>query len=203
MSRGRGRGRGGGQRREISGLQSELTGVNLPDPPPELFPKFDVPAVRSTTTEEKHINALMNKFRTDIKASVFYLQPPSPPREIERYSDRYFTGAKEASLKDVKTDLLLFPEELQQVLSKRKIKRAKATAESSEDVLKMLDKVKDSEGKEGEKEGEEEASDEGEELVEEEDDEEENDYMDTYFDNGEGDDIGDMDDDDEGGGGDY
>ncbi|KAJ2653882.1 hypothetical protein IWW40_000166 [Coemansia sp. RSA 1250] len=202
MSRGRGRGRGrGGPRREMTGLQSEFIHGQLfnEKQPPKQYPEYDILPVREATKEERHIIDLMNQFQAEMKASVFYLQQPAVPHDIIRYSDRYITEAKTASLKNIKTDLQLFPEELHSVVSSKKIRRTKATEESSEDVLKMLDRAQQ---KEGEKD-EEDKSDQEEELLEEEEDDEEegNDYLDTYFDNGEDDDIGDIDDDE--GGGDY
>ncbi|KAJ2358856.1 hypothetical protein IWW50_000299 [Coemansia erecta] len=211
MSRG-GRGRGrGGARREMTGLQTELMGKNLfsdkPSEPPGLFPTYDVFAGRDATDEEKYVSALMNAYKMDMRASVFYLQAPPPPRDIERYSDRFAKGTKHESLKDIQTDIALFPEELQSTVSRRKIKRTKVAADA-DDVLKLLDKVRDESGDEEDEEGEkkkkdgENSEDDEERLAEdEEEEEEENDYMATYFDNGEDDDLGDGDDDE--GGGDY
>ncbi|KAJ1757271.1 hypothetical protein LPJ77_000085 [Coemansia sp. RSA 2523] len=194
MSRGRGRGRGrGGARREMTGLQSELMGSKFlnENTTPVLFPEYEAQMTRESTNEEKYISVLMSQFQSSMQASVFYLHAPRPPADIERYSDRFISQTKSMSLRDIQTDISLFPEELQRTISKRKIKRTKVQGDV--DGVGLLDRLSDDSGSEdGEKaEGEE---DEEEEEVAEEEEEEEDDYMATYFDNGEGDDMGDGDD---------
>ncbi|KAJ2434864.1 hypothetical protein GGF42_009154 [Coemansia sp. RSA 2424] len=157
----------------------------------------------------------MEKFRSEMRSSVFCLQPPAPPRDIERYSDRYFKAATRQSLKGLKTDLSLFPDELHQELLKKRTKRVKAVVDSGDGLLDALKGAKDDDDEDGagagdksggsdaeksdKEDGDEELGDED----DEEDEEEGNDYLDSYFDNGEEDDMGDIDDDDGGGGGDY
>ncbi|KAJ1858602.1 hypothetical protein IW147_002524 [Coemansia sp. RSA 720] len=192
MSRGRGRGRGrGGARREMTGLQSELMGSKLlnENTTPVLFPEYEAQIMREPTNEEKYISVLMSQFQTSMKASVFYLHAPRPPSDIERYSDRFISQTKSMSLRDIQTDISLFPEELQRTVSKRKIKRTKVQGDVD---VGLLDRMSDSGSEDGEKADEEE--DEEEEEVAEEEEEDGDDYMATYFDNGEGDDMGDGDD---------
>ncbi|KAJ2617882.1 hypothetical protein H4S08_000117 [Coemansia sp. RSA 1365] len=213
MSRGRGRGRG--RNGIVSSLQTELANRDLFENASgklAIFPSYEVTAGRAITKEEAHIADLMEQFRSDFQESMFYLQPPPPAAEIERYSDRYFKDQgkdKKRSLKELKTDINLFPEELHSVLLKKRVKRTKAVIGDKEGLLEFLENTKDEEGDETAKDktlSGDEKSDEGEEqdqelLEAEEDEEEGNDYMDSYFNNGEEDDIEDID--DEGGGGDY
>ncbi|KAJ2833546.1 hypothetical protein GGI24_000802 [Coemansia furcata] len=152
----------------------------------------------------------MEKFRAEMQASVFCLQPPAPVRDVERYSDRYFKASTQQSLKGLKTDVSLFPEELHSELLKKSTKGKKAAAYTGNGLLDALKGAKDDDNEEGG--GDKSGSDadktdkeDGDELgdeEDEEDDEEGNDYLDSYFENGEEDDLGDLDDDD-GGGGDY
>ncbi|KAJ2904134.1 hypothetical protein GGI21_004333, partial [Coemansia aciculifera] len=143
--------------------------------------------------------------------------PPAPPRDVERYSDRYFkadTRRQQQSLRGLKTDLSLFPEELHRsLLGKTKSLRKKTAVDNGDDLMDALKGAKDDDedgdgksdgGSDAEKtdkegDGDEELGDDD----DEEDEEEGNDYLDSYFDNGEEDDMGDVDDDDGGGGGDY
>ncbi|KAJ2725498.1 hypothetical protein GGI07_001254 [Coemansia sp. Benny D115] len=204
----RGFGRGGGARREMSGLQTELLrssklnkmGGGGARP---LYPEYEPAAAREPTKEEENISRLMEDFREQMRASVYYLkQPPTAP-DVERYSDRYHQGdsstGKKRDLKDLKVDLTLFPEELHVVLVKKKVKKAKVVVDDNERLMKVLRDAKDEEEEDEEKKEEEEEEEVEEEEVE--DEEEGNDYMDSYFDNGEEDDVGDIDDDE--GGGDY
>ncbi|KAI9501779.1 hypothetical protein GGI25_005424 [Coemansia spiralis] len=208
--RGRGRGWGDGARREMSALQTELIGKSLFNKTEEKssdFPDHEVTAGRASTEEERHIAELMEQFHEEIKASVFYLHLPPPPRDVERYSDRYFkkrTTYMQHPLKGLRTNIELFPEELQSVLLRKKVKRTRAEVDGNDELLEVLKKAKDDEDDEEEKDkkGSDDEDQDIEGELEEEEEEEENDYMDTYFDNGEEDDIGDIDDDD-GGGGDY
>ncbi|KAJ2163117.1 hypothetical protein GGF46_000046 [Coemansia sp. RSA 552] len=199
-------------------LQTEFLGKNIFDKAKdmlEIFPEFDVAAGRPATSEEQQIARLLDELRSDMQASMFYLQPPPPPRDIERYSDRYFNqgGHGRHSLRDLKTDVDLFPEELQPVLAKKRSGRRgpKSQRQQPDDIMDLLKDARDSDsddqadGVKKKAGSDEEGSEVGDaELVENEEDEEEgNDYLDTYFDNGEDDDMGDLDDDDGGGGGDY
>ncbi|KAI8323095.1 hypothetical protein GQ54DRAFT_117529 [Martensiomyces pterosporus] len=210
MSRGRGRGRGeGGARREMSALQTELLGKSIfskNEDDTNGYPEYEMPISKPPTEEERHIAQLLGQFQAELRASVFCLQQPAPPKEIERYSDRYFkagqngTSKGSRSLKGLKTNAALFPEELHSAILKKKTKKTRSEVDNRDGLLEALEGAKDEdEDEDEEKKGEDEEV--AEEEIEEED-EEENDYMDSYFDNGEADDMGDMDD-DEGGGGDY
>ncbi|KAJ2368622.1 hypothetical protein IW150_005362 [Coemansia sp. RSA 2607] len=214
MSRGRGRGGGAGARREMSGLQTELLRSSKltkqePGTPP-LFPEYEPTPAVEPSSEERIILKLMEEFRNEIQSSVFFLKPPPTPPDVERYSDRYHVSDdKSKSLKELKTDITLFPEELHSVLTKKRVKKSKRTEDDGEAMLAALQGVKDDDGNSDEDDDDgndakgNKGGEDGEELEEqeEEEDEEENDYLDAYFDNGEEDDLGDIDDDE--GGGDY
>ncbi|KAJ2229428.1 hypothetical protein H4R99_003034 [Coemansia sp. RSA 1722] len=203
----RGRGWGGGARREMNGLQTELLRDRklrkLDSGVKGTFPEYEMIPGRPLTSEEKHIANLMDEFRNELKSSVFYLKSPPAPPEVERFSDRYHTKEDSTkSLKELKTDIALFPEELQSVLLKKRTKKAKKADVDGDGVLAALKDVKDEDEDDDDDEKSGKEDDEQDEVLEEEEDEEEgNDYMDSYFDNGEEDDIGDIDDDE--GGGDY
>ncbi|KAJ2063171.1 hypothetical protein GGI17_001907 [Coemansia sp. S146] len=211
MSRGRGRG-GDGNRREISALQTELLGKSIFGKYGEKssgFPEYDIVAGRAATEEERHVADLMEKFRAEMQSSVFCLQPPAPARDVERYSDRYFKATTRQSLKGLKTDVSLFPDELHSELLKKSAKGKKAAVYSGNGLLDALKGAKDDDEEGGDKSGSDadktDKEDGDEELGDEEDEEDEeegNDYLESYFENGEEDDMGDLDDDD-GGGGDY
>ncbi|KAJ2492896.1 hypothetical protein IWW37_001068 [Coemansia sp. RSA 2050] len=214
MSRGHGRGRGDGNRREISALQTELQGKSIFSKNGDRsngFPEYDIVAGRAASEEEKHIADLMEKFRAEMQSSVFCLRPPAPARDVERYSDRYFKPAARQSLKGLKTDVGLFPDELHSELLKKSTKGKKTAVYSGNGLLDALKDAKDDDDDEGagdksgsdaektdKEDGDEELGDE-----DEDDEEEGNDYLESYFENGEEDDLGDLDDDDGGGGGDY
>ncbi|KAJ1781501.1 hypothetical protein LPJ59_007038 [Coemansia sp. RSA 2399] len=202
----------------MSALQTELLGKSLFSRSDEAgggdFPEHDVTAGRASTKEEKHIAELAQEFRENVKSSVFYLHLPPPPRDVERYSDRYFknqgSGYVQHPLKGLQTNVDLFPEELHTVLLKKRVKRTRVQADGEDDLLEVLKKTKDDDGDDDaedgdkdkeKKDGESDDDDGVEGEIEEEEEEEENDYMDSYFDNGEEDDMGDADDDDGGGGG--
>ncbi|KAJ2788055.1 hypothetical protein GGI15_000230 [Coemansia interrupta] len=213
MSRGRGRGGGAGARREMSGLQTELlrsSKLSKQEPgTPPLFPEYEPTPAVEPSSEEKIILKLMEEFRNEMQSSVFFLKPPPTPPDVERYSDRYHVSEdKSKSLKELKTDIALFPEELHSVLTKKRTKKSKKTQDDGEAMLAALQDVKDDDGNSDEDDDDSDAKgnkdgEDGEELgeQEEEEDEEENDYLDAYFDNGEEDDLGDIDDDE--GGDDY
>ncbi|KAJ1860078.1 hypothetical protein LPJ73_001537 [Coemansia sp. RSA 2703] len=207
-------GGGAGARREMSGLQTELLRSSKltkqePGTPP-LFPEYEPTPAVEPSSEERIILKLMEEFRNEIQSSVFFLKPPPTPPDVERYSDRYHVSDdKSKSLKELKTDITLFPEELHSVLTKKRVKKSKRTEDDGEAMLAALQGVKDDDGNSDEDDDDgndakgNKGGEDGEELEEqeEEEDEEENDYLDAYFDNGEEDDLGDIDDDE--GGGDY
>ncbi|ORX68207.1 hypothetical protein DL89DRAFT_294129 [Linderina pennispora] len=117
MSRGGGRGRGRGTRREMSALQTELIGKSLfskVDDESSVFPEYDVSTGKPPSREETHIAQLLSSYRQTLVTSMFYLQPPAPPRDIERFSDRFYTtdANRNPSLRTLKTSLDLFPDEL-------------------------------------------------------------------------------------------
>ncbi|CAO3626135.1 unnamed protein product [Cunninghamella echinulata] len=180
MSRGgfgRGGGRGGGAAGRNSGAQQLLSfdllrdvGVNgLFNVQTALFPEMEVP----------------------IKSSPFYLTEPPPPRDIERYSDRYKQPDKnKRKLRDIQTDLDMFPEELHSILdsTKAKKKRKQVMQDDFGKIEALLDNA--NEDKEEDEEGGENQGSDAEEEEEDYDEEElvdDNDYGQNYFDNGEDD----------------
>ncbi|KAJ1668162.1 hypothetical protein IW140_000672 [Coemansia sp. RSA 1813] len=196
----------------MSALQTELLGTSLFNKSDEAsgdFPEYDVTSGRASTKEEQHIAELAHEFREEVKSSMFYLHLPPPPRDVERYSDRYFksqgSGYVQHPLKGLRTNVDLFPEELHTVILKKRVKRTRAQVDGGDDILEALKKTKDDDdddAEDGDKDKEKkdgESDDDGIDGEIEEEEEEENDYMDSYFDNGEEDDMGDADDDDGGG----
>ncbi|KAK9712070.1 hypothetical protein K7432_007394 [Basidiobolus ranarum] len=203
MSRGgRGRGRGGGGTGRagppMSGLQSEVQGlVFFPAEPLEIFPEIDLPIPKSITYEERESLKHLREYKKTLKESPFYLELPPPPKDIERYSDRYqrHNSSKE-HLSSVITDLSFFPEELHVAFDKTKTAKKRKTVNFNMDLetLNSLEKEEQDDGKKADDEEAAEGEDNEEINDEEEDFEEETDYVDSYFDNGEGDEYEDDDD---------
>ncbi|KAI8150061.1 DNA-directed RNA polymerase III, subunit Rpc31 [Fennellomyces sp. T-0311] len=216
MSRGgRGGFRGGGSQQSGAmqlvsfDLLKDLGTGNLFNVQTALFPEMDVPMARkptnAETTQWKHKDECIQL----IQASPFYLVPPPPPPDVERYSDRYKKRKTVQSLRDIRTDMDFFPDELQSILDPSKRKKRRGVANGADDAFSQLKALmelegKDSgDGKEGEDGEKKEGENEEEYEVDYEDEEDlvdDNDYAQNYFDNGEGDDV---DDDDGDGGGDY
>ncbi|KAI7855104.1 DNA-directed RNA polymerase III, subunit Rpc31 [Circinella umbellata] len=174
-----------------------------------LFPEMDVPMARKPNNSESNQWKLKDECIELIQASPFYLVPPPPPPDIERYSDRYKKRKAKQSLRDIRSDMDYFPEELHSILDPNKKKKRKM-ANGSGDAFEQLKAFIDMEGKEGDgkddddedgekKEGDNPEEDYGDDYEDEEDLVDDNDYAQNYFDNGEGDDI----DDDDGDGGDF
>ncbi|KAJ1957528.1 hypothetical protein EC988_000784 [Linderina pennispora] len=191
----------------MSALQTELIGKSLfskVDDESSVFPEYDVSTGKPPSREETHIAQLLSSYRQTLVTSMFYLQPPAPPRDIERFSDRFYTtdANRNPSLRTLKTSLDLFPDELHNVVSvKKRSKKSKSSGDGGDGLLDALNGAKDDDDDDEDSEKKEGEEDEEMEEIAEEDEEEENDYMDSYFDNGEADDIDGMDDDE--GGGEY
>ncbi|KAJ9067399.1 hypothetical protein DSO57_1039557 [Entomophthora muscae] len=189
MSRGRGRGNGKfGQKQGIDIIQiNDSTFRRNRDAQTNSYVSSinnDMSAIDNALTNEYH--SLM----TMLKTSQSYLRPPLPPKDIERYSDKYIKEKpvkRSAQLTHITTDMSFFPPELHSVIDKTKTKKVKAV---NQDFLKLLKDIKDDDKSGDEDEAEEEEAEE-EEYIDE--DELDGDYADNYFDNGE------MDDDDDGG----
>ncbi|KAI9493656.1 DNA-directed RNA polymerase III, subunit Rpc31 [Zychaea mexicana] len=218
MSRGgRGGFRGGGGGPQSGAMQlvsfdllKDLGSGSLFNVQTALFPEMDVPMARKPSTAEgsqwKHKDECIQL----IQASPFYLVPPPPPPDIERYSDKYKKRKVKQSLRDIRTDMDFFPDELQSILDPSKRKKRKM-ANGTGDAFAQLQALMEMEGKdtgdgkddddeEGEKkEGENPEEEYGDDYEDEEDLVDDNDYAQNYFDNGEGDDV----DDDDGDGGDF
>ncbi|KAI8100055.1 DNA-directed RNA polymerase III, subunit Rpc31 [Halteromyces radiatus] len=167
-----------------------------------LFPKMDVPVPRKPSSVEQTQWQLRKDYLERIKNSPFYLTVPPPPKDIERYSDRYKqTNHNKRKLRDIKTNLDMFPEELQSILdpSKTKKKRKQQARDDFGQIEELLNKAnedKEDEEEDGEKAAGSDAEVEEEEYEDEEDLVDDNDYGQNYFDNGE--DDGDGDDDGDG-----
>ncbi|RKP25381.1 DNA-directed RNA polymerase III, subunit Rpc31 [Syncephalis pseudoplumigaleata] len=212
MSRGRGRGRGGGGAGRgggmaFTGLQSEIQGVSLfPTEPVATFPEIALPIPRKLTTEEEAILQHQDKMLTILHDSAFYLTAPPPPKDIERYSDKYLvTSQQRPKLRSVRTDLNFFPDELHRILDPAK--KGNVQRKVDLDLAATFERIErqaldeDKEGDEGDeaKEGGDvrqgrrdgdEDEDDG--VVDAEYEDEDDDYdAQQYFDNGEGDEGGD------------
>ncbi|KAJ1927540.1 hypothetical protein IWQ60_002844 [Tieghemiomyces parasiticus] len=171
-------------------------GASLFKDPGDLFPSIDLPQRQMPTSQERETLDLFRAYKEELQQTPFYLVPPPPPKEIERYSDKYFHNTVPAAtvgkLYQANLDSGFFPPELHGVVDRAQAKKGlgdvrKRTTNVDLDALDALD-GEDGEGdKDGEKgEGDDEEG--PEEELDDEEHEEENDYMDTYFDNGEGDD---------------
>ncbi|CAO3609405.1 unnamed protein product [Cunninghamella blakesleeana] len=126
-------GRGGGAGGNRSGAQQLLSfdllkdvGVNgLFNVQTALFPEMEVPVPRKPTSNEKIQYFIRRAYIDKVKDSPFYLTEPPPPRDIERYSDRYKQPIiNKRKLRDIQTDLDMFPEELHSILEPAKAKKS-------------------------------------------------------------------------------
>jgi len=129
-------------------------------------------------------------YRTLLRAMVdspSYLRPPPPPRDIERYSDKYISASLDKghndSLTHITTSLEYFPSELHSVVDRTRARRVKAV---KVDILKQLNKISEEADKVKAEESSE-AEEEDMEDIYDEDDELDGDYGDNYFDPGEND----------------
>ncbi|PVV03780.1 hypothetical protein BB560_001725, partial [Smittium megazygosporum] len=66
----------------------------------ELFPAYSISEPEKVSYEEKRISELYDVYINQLKKSEFYLEEPPPPKDIERYSDKYFVN--EYAHKDLK-----------------------------------------------------------------------------------------------------
>jgi DNA-directed RNA polymerase III subunit RPC7 len=166
-----------------------------------------LPHVKALNKHEDKFVARHKDMVERIQQSRCYLGVVVEKKEVESYADRLLDKAKRPALKDLYTNVLFFPEELQGLFHPmKKAKRVYAlfvvyNRVRTKDVSldKLLDGVTDDPAEEDDedKPKPDAASDEEPQPAEEEE-EEENDYVDNYFDNGEGDDV-----DDASGGEDY
>ncbi|CAO3685334.1 unnamed protein product [Rhizopus stolonifer] len=218
MSRGGGRGggfgRGGGGGAQSGAMQlvsfdllKDLNAGSLFNVNTALFPPMDVPIPRKPTPSESQYWKFQKKTLDIGKSSSFHLTAPAPEPDIKRYSDRYKIQEEKKSLREVKTILDFFPEEIQNILEPKKAKK-KRKVMSAQDEYAQLEAILNGEGEDGNDDDEDddekkEGGEEEGEMEEEYEDEEElfddNDYAQNYFDNGEND----GDDDDDEGAGDY
>jgi len=190
-------------------LMGDLGSGGLFNVQTDLFPERPLQVQRDPTTREQEQLAASKRYRLALKASAFYLRPPPPPKDIERYSDRYKAGLdKPPSLQTITSNTSFFPEELHSILDPKKRVRARRDNYDQANVMRDLEALTneaenggaagDEEDEDAEKEGQGSEAEE-EDYEDEEDLVDENDYGQNYFDNGEADDI----DDEDGDGGDY
>ncbi|ORX44589.1 hypothetical protein DM01DRAFT_1411263 [Hesseltinella vesiculosa] len=203
MSRGgfRGGGGGGANRTGAGALISfDLLrdgGINsLFKEQSDIFPDIDIPMPRKPTSTEHERWMLRKRFLDQIRDTPFYLTVPPPPKDIERYSDKYKVVKKKRHLRDIQTDLDMFPEELQSIVDPSKGKKKRRTGDVDafgqiEALLANATEEKDEDGEE--KQGSDVELDDDENFDDEEDMVDDNDYGQNYFDNGEDDDVDDDD----------
>ncbi|PVU90750.1 hypothetical protein BB561_004750 [Smittium simulii] len=148
----------------------------------QLFPDYVPPVMNKTAYHEKRMVELYKSYIENLKKTEIYLEEPPPQKDIERYSDKYFTGSNtKKSLKNAPFAVEFYPSELLPAITKINQKSyLKKASTQSVDVLKSM--LKHEEDEEEQEESEQDAA-------WEEDEEEDNDYIDNYFDNGEGDDL--------------
>jgi hypothetical protein len=120
MNKGRGSGRRGFGGRNGSGfsrpnfsseLQAILHQTLSSDTPPKI--EFQEP-IPPSEDEHKMLNALFG-YKASLKDSAFFITPPPPSPDIQRYSDQFKKKKTQHSLRDIKTDLAFFPHELHMV----------------------------------------------------------------------------------------
>ncbi|OZJ02996.1 hypothetical protein BZG36_03130 [Bifiguratus adelaidae] len=208
MSRGRGRGgRGGATSNTPFELLHDINNM-FATQSNSLFPEVDLPLLQKPAFYEEEQIKAMHQYKSKLKEYPFYVKTVPKRKDLERYSDRYKMdpNAERPTLKQLKTDLAFFPEELHSVIDPKKKVKVRRTSKAIDfDALEAMDAKEETNEDDGEKEetekkeGDEGSSAEEEIEEEEEEAEEETDYGLSYFDNGEGDDI----DDDDGDGGDY
>ncbi|CAJ0853234.1 18832_t:CDS:2 [Entrophospora sp. SA101] len=114
--------------------------------------------LRPTEEEEHTLNALFS-YKAALKDSAFYITTPSPT--VQRYSDQFKRKRPNHSLKDLKTDLKFFPEELR-IIKNDSLASTSVLKENNKRVHFDLDKT-----------------------LEEDEYGDTTDYVESYFDNGE------------------
>ncbi|CAG8603712.1 43752_t:CDS:2 [Gigaspora margarita] len=139
--------------------------------------EFEDP-VPPTDSEQSTLYALVG-YKAALKDSAFYISAPPPPSEIQRYSDQFKKKKTSHSLRDIKTDIAFFPDELHCVKDES-LTSAVTTNIGQTGAENEFEKYTDMD-----------------QFLQEEDElADATDYVESYFDNGEGDDL-----DDDGGGG--
>ncbi|KAF0515236.1 DNA-directed RNA polymerase III subunit rpc7 [Gigaspora margarita] len=167
--------------------------------------EFEDP-VPPTDSEQSTLYALVG-YKAALKDSAFYISAPPPPSEIQRYSDQFKKKKTSRSLRDIKTDIAFFPDELHCVKDESltstvttNIAIQKRVAfdldQTFGDLLAQEDKEQTKKQDTGAENEFEKYTDMDQFLQEEDELADATDYVESYFDNGEGDDL-----DDDGGGG--
>ncbi|KAF8348638.1 DNA-directed RNA polymerase III, subunit Rpc31 [Amanita rubescens] len=209
MSRGGGRGGRGGARRGGFGGQSNplpmgLTFLDIQNMSREgtaLYPPRQLPTYTQPSDEEKQVAQLQIAIATRLKSSPYYVVERTKSTELRRYSDKYRpSAASRSTLQRSKLHAPFFPTEIFEDYfnAKRKKKVSKKMIKSRVN----LDEVGQED--EQEKSGDERQSEVGSEAPQSDYDVEEeydNDYAENYFDNGEGDDLDNLGDGGDDGGG--
>jgi hypothetical protein len=176
---------------------SELEQTLLSDTPPSI--EFQDP-IPPSEDEQQVLNA-MSAYKASLKDSAFYITPTLPSYNIQRYSDQFKKKKTKCSLRDIKTDLAFFPDELH-IVKDDSIKVSTDTNQRKVqfDLNLTFGQFLEQESKEKTKNVEHENENEIEKYsdMEQEDEEDEDaaDYIESYFDDGEMDDAFD----DDGGG---
>ncbi|KAI8612107.1 hypothetical protein BC830DRAFT_1138294 [Chytriomyces sp. MP71] len=134
---GRGGGRGGFGRGQID---VELQGLEYSFHDVPLFPDMQFPAVfKELAPAERELLDTDKKWITAFKELPYHIEAPIVRDEIERYSDRFksWLRPKNKSLTLIPTDLMFFPDELQQVKDPSK-KPVSKTSKGGFDLEKRL-----------------------------------------------------------------
>ncbi|KAG9303387.1 hypothetical protein G9A89_013713 [Geosiphon pyriformis] len=206
-SRGRGRGRGGfrgrGGRSGAFGRPLAMDGVSWsdiqkayqPEGPLDAFPEMELPPHKRLSADQKEMTKRLIHFKVIFKETAAHMIPPIKPPAIEKYTDLVVPKPIKPLLRDIKTDIRFFPDELHSVLDPSVAVQAEARRRKTRiDINSNFDALLVAEGKEKPSDDKDDDQEPLENRVDEEEYEEENDYADNYFDDGEGDDLWDMDD---------
>ncbi|RIA87161.1 DNA-directed RNA polymerase III, subunit Rpc31 [Glomus cerebriforme] len=195
-------GSGFGRQHFSSELQTVLHQTLSNDIPAEIEFKEAIPP-----SEDEHttINALFG-YKAALRDSAFFITtPPSTSADIQIYSDQFKIKKAHHSLRDIKTDLAFFPQELHMVKDDSIMVTASADENQKKvqfDLNSTFGQLLEQESKEKTKNVEHRNESEFgkytdmEQVQDDEEDEDAADYVESYFDNGETDDIFD----DDGGG---
>ncbi|KAI8814558.1 DNA-directed RNA polymerase III, subunit Rpc31 [Cladochytrium replicatum] len=175
---GRGGGRGG--RGGWGGGMGRGRGDGGPAKERPLYPTFDVPHFPKPSNAEEDVVHFFREFLKEQRDLPYYLDPPPPRKDIDRYSDQYKRKMAHKSLTNCPADLEYFPSELHSV--KDPSKRAVSKVTKRKMQMNWDDLEKD-EGKALQKTDELEVNeDEDIEAAEEDDDDDEGDYGVDYYD---------------------
>ncbi|GET04049.1 DNA-directed RNA polymerase III subunit RPC7-like [Rhizophagus clarus] len=160
------------------------------DKPPEIQFQGSIPL---SEDEHKVLNALF-AYKASLKDSAFFITSTTSSHDIHRYSDQFKKKKTQRSLRDVKTDLAFFPQELH-IVKDDSISVSVSNDTNQRKVQFDFGQFLEQESKEKTKNVERENVNELEkypdmdQTLEEEEYEEAADYIESYFDDGEMDDA--------------